>query len=285
MTLKDFRTNGSIVTNEDDKWTYKKLKDNYHNEVVEEKNTPTVVNESIDKKEVLDFNSLQNVTLITDGVCGKKLPCVSAITHDDDNNNDIILKAVNKACNFGKDYAYVDEQKDMFKLNRVYAKPIVLNRKLTRMLTDIYVWKFENAPYLMMRRVKNCTDLGKRKELLDDEIVFNEMLKIRLFNGIFLTSDNIVRNILVDENCNLFAIDENDMMGKRKTIFNAKESVKLHTLFTKERILFVIKEMDLPSKKVHMLENLKKYDLYHLSDKIADRIDRFESIVLSELNM
>ena len=41
-------------------------------------------------------------------------------------------------------------------------------------------------------------------------------MKIRLFDGLFMSSDNILKNILVNEYGDLLSIDEGDLFGKRK---------------------------------------------------------------------
>ena len=66
----------------------------------------------------------------------------------------------------------------------------------------------------------------KNKEFLDDENVFRESLKIRLFDGLFRSSDNILRNILVNKDGDVLSIDEGDIYGKRKLIFNMNDWFK-----------------------------------------------------------
>jgi hypothetical protein len=75
-----------------------------------------------------------------------------------------------------------------------------------------------------MEYKENIGDVGKHKDVLKDISVKEEMLKIRLFNGMFGTSDNILRNILIDtDRKTLYSIDENDIYGKRKNIFNKND--------------------------------------------------------------
>ena len=77
--------------------------------------------------------------------------------------------------------------------------------------------------YCMMDYFENIGDLGKNKEFLKDERVLKECLKIRLFDGLFRSSDNILRNILVNEEGILLSIDEGDIFGKRSAIFNKND--------------------------------------------------------------
>ena len=58
---------------------------------------------------------------------------------------------------------------------------------------------------------ENIGDLGKNKEFLKDERILKECLKIRLFDGLFRSSDNNMRNILVDKGGELLSIDEGDI--------------------------------------------------------------------------
>ena len=69
----------------------------------------------------------------------------------------------------------------------------------------------------------NIGDLGKHKEVMNDLSVKREALKIRLFDGLFRSSDNIPRNILVNKDNELLSIDEGDIFGKRDKVFNKND--------------------------------------------------------------
>ena len=88
-------------------------------------------------------------------------------------------------------------------------------------------WEFieEDAIYCMMDYFESVGDLGKNKKYLKDESVANEALKIRLFDGLFRSSDNVLRNILVNKDGELLSIDEGDMFGKRKLIILIREAI------------------------------------------------------------
>ena len=47
--------------------------------------------------------------------------------------------------------------------------------------------------------------------------MLKKILKIRLFDGLFRSSDNILRNILVNKNNELLSIDEGDYLWKKST--------------------------------------------------------------------
>ena len=51
--------------------------------------------------------------------------------------------------------------------------------------------------YCIMDYFENIGDLGKNKNLLNMEYIRKEMWKIRLYDGLFRSSDNILRNILM----------------------------------------------------------------------------------------
>jgi len=68
--------------------------------------------------------------------------------------------------------------------------------------------------YCMMENFLNLGDLGKNKRFLTNHSIKKECFKIRLFDGLFRSSDNILRNILVNESGELMSIDENIFMAK-----------------------------------------------------------------------
>ena len=70
---------------------------------------------------------------------------------------------------------------------------------------------------------ENKGALVSQKEVMDNIEVKKEMLTIRLFDGLFRSSDNILRNILVGVNNRLISIDEGDIFGKRGHIFDKND--------------------------------------------------------------
>ena len=52
---------------------------------------------------------------------------------------------------------------------------------------------------------------------------FKESMKIRLFDGLFRRKDNILRNILVNSDGVVLSIDEGDIYGKIKLVFNKND--------------------------------------------------------------
>ena len=232
------------------------------------------------KTDTISFDSLTDMRLITEGVCGGKLPCVSVSLSGEKK----ILKLMSKGLNYGNDYAYVDEQKELFGLNRLN----VVLKKMDKTLKNkdrSYEWVDGESIYAVMDDVDCANDLGKLKTLLKDDEIFREMLKVRLFNGLFRSSDNILRNILVQRDTNrLYAIDENDIFGKRKSIFNKTEPIKKHDKFTRSYVRSVLEEMDIKSVKRQLVDNLSNWNLARHEDALSTRIDEYEAIVMEEIS-
>ena len=128
--------------------------------------------------------------------------------------------------NLGRDYIFLDSLKKEFGVRDLGMIRIRSNegleRKDLKKRTFVGNWKFgeREVIYCMMDQFINIGDLGKHKYFLEDDKVFKECLKIRLFDGLFRSSDNILRNILVNENGDLMSIDEGDIYGKRPLIFD-----------------------------------------------------------------
>lgn len=135
----------------------------------------------------------------------------------------------------------------------------------------------EGAVWHYFAKPKASTDSG------DDETKFDEMLRVRLFNGLFATSDNILRNILVAETGEFVPIDENDMLGKRSTIFNASEPIKRHRHWSKERLLKVLAQMNVAAHTESMLASLETFGLEDLKCRLRHRIENYETVLLAEL--
>ena len=143
----------------------------------------------------------------------------------------------------------------------------------------------EDAVYCMMDYFENIGDLGKNKEYLKDEFVVKECLKIRLFDGLFRSSDNIIRNILVNRDGELLSIDEGDIYGKRVSIFNKHEWVSSKNISDKilhEVLDDILSEKDMKIKYVS--DKLVKYGFKDKVDEFVNRFNDYKRIVMSEWN-
>ena len=108
-----------------------------------------------------------------------------------------------------------------------------------------------------------------------------ECVRIRLFDGLFCSSDNIFRNILVNKAGDLLSIDENNIFGKRKKILNERDWFKKNKVDMKvvEKIL---EEFDL-KKNVKLVERkMKKYGFEDKVEEMKERFENYEKIVKSE---
>ncbi len=209
--------------------------------------------------------------VLIEGVCGKKKPCIVVI--EKVSGKKLILKEVTKAFHYGRDYMCINSLKEMFGVRAIDMRREKLNRAVDWLWDEVekkYQCYWVSAPegrmYCVMGFQENVGDLGKwlegvkKEQKMEQkslgkraiqsnpdimmnpkmELVFTQMMEIRLFDGLFLSSDNISRNILVlkeayyqqhqeteeeGESPSLFvpallSIDENDLFGKRGKIFN-----------------------------------------------------------------
>jgi hypothetical protein len=248
---------------------------------------------------------VDEIKLITEGVHAGKLPCGYVTIH----GRDKVIKPMTKGLNYGMDYYYMDKQKRLFglkdlgiKIRKIpdkvltakYTEEEVHDAKLgkTKIVKHrYYEWEDSNEGQVIaiMNKINVKSDLGKCKKLLKDEVKFREMLKIRLFNGFFRTSDNVIRNILVDEDDELWAIDENDIYGVRKEVFNKKESVRNSELMTAELIESVIDELDFATHEQTLIDEMPKYfpkaSCEFYERELRERVRNYKQIVLKELKL
>jgi hypothetical protein len=136
----------------------------------------------------------------------------------------------------------------------------------------------------MMDYWQNMGDLGQNKTVMKDASVKKEALKIRLFDGLFRSSDNIPRNILVNDKNELLSIDEGDIFGKRDKVFNK------HDWFTKpencDKELFNEVLVELLSNKEMKLDTIESlFNLYQFMnyDEFRVRFGEYIEIIMSEL--
>ena len=131
----------------------------------------------------------------------------------------------------------------------------------------------------MMDYWDNIGDLGKNKDKLKDIKVVEECLKIRYFDGLFRSSDNILRNILVNEGGELLSIDEGDIFGKRKYILNMNSDwcrISCDKVLVDKVINYFIENKEM--LKIKVKEVMIKYD-FDKSEEFNERIDNYKDIV------
>ena len=150
----------------------------------------------------------------------------------------------------------------------------------------------KNCLYCMMDYFENIGDLGKNKDMMNltlysdpnNLFVKKESLKIRLFDGLFRSSDNILRNILVIPGGGLLSIDEGDIYGKRDKIFNKNDWHKTNCSQEefKEVLDDLLSDSDKKLKEVKELINYYKFpdEIYETFKK---RFINYNEIVMHEV--
>ncbi len=235
--------------------------------------------------EELSFNDFKDVNIIEEGVCCGKVPCID-IKYE---GKRYILKQMGESMNYGKDYIFMDECKSIFDLWNMNMKRVVCDKKLVRkdqkIKTFVNNTSFidEKSIYCMMDYFDNIGDLGKHKEFLKDERILKECLKIRLFDGLFRSSDNNMRNILIDKDGELLSIDEGDIYGKRDRIFNHNEYCQKKNI-SEDILNEVIKDiLSEKTMKVKLIEKkMNKYGFDKFIPEFKTRFNDYENIIMSE---
>ena len=233
----------------------------------------------------IQWADVSDVHVIEEGVCGGKVPCI-VVTYGGKRH---VLKMFGKSMNYGADYITVDKAKSLFGLRDMNMERVVCDKEIVRkdkaIKTFVKNWDFveKDAVYCMMEYWDNVGDLGKNKGYLKDESVVRECMKIRLVDGLFRSSDNIMRNVLVNTEGELLSIDEGDLFGKRSLIFN-KRGDWCKKNVSKELLKDIVEEVlqNAGEKKERICELLNLYGLDHHSKEFGDRFDKYEEIVMSE---
>ena len=225
----------------------------------------------------IDFNEFTNINVLEEGVCGGKTCCIIV----EYNHKKYVIKEMGKSMNYGLDYLLIDTLKTKFGLIDLRMKRIRSNMGLVKKDTTkkslVGNWEFKekNCIYCFMDYYDNIGDLGKNKDILKDKQIKKELYKIRLFDGLFRSSDNILRNILVSScKTQLISIDENDIYGKRPNIFNKNDWCTHINNIDKTIIDEILEEFDLENK-IDIVK--RKLYLYGFSDKIEEMATRFKN--------
>jgi hypothetical protein len=141
----------------------------------------------------------------------------------------------------------------------------------------------QESVYCLMDYWENVGDLGKHKGYLKDNTVKVECLKIRLFDGLFRSSDNILRNILVNTEGELLSIDEGDMFGKRDRIFNRRGDWCSRLNIPEDIMETVMTDLlaNKEAKVTHVIQKMQEFGLDYGED-FTKRFDSYEAIVKGE---
>jgi len=243
--LIEFMKEGSLVVNENKKWFVEKYRKKY----IQVKINKTTTLE--DKLEVIDFNKFKNLKKCLIKTCGNKAMCWYA-KYD---GLDIVLKEGRASINYNRDYMVLDELKELFGLKRIGMRRVKIN-KVSQKNGDDYEWvSREGVVYCLMDRI-NGVELIKKKGKIKK--VLRELVKIGIFRGIFRVSDYNLKNVFIDNEDNLYSIDENNI-GGRKKIFN--KNFRFKKYITKELIEDIIKDLgeNKPDKKSAIINKMLEY--------------------------
>lgn len=247
-----------------------------------------VQNETDEKKlELVQWSKFSEVNVLEDGVCGLKVCCIKVVFE----GRHFILKEMRQSFNLGRDYMIVDGLKGAFGVRELKMRRIRSNMGLEVVdkskKTFVGNWKLgeREVVYCMMEEFENVGDLGKNKQFLEDDSVFREALKIRLYDGLFRSSDNILRNILVNSGGDVLSIDEGDIYGKRTKIFNKKDWFLKKEVVEKTRTMAaeIVEEWKLDEKKEIVEKELERWGFNDKISEMKERFEKFATIVSSEL--
>ena len=244
---------------------------------------------TIVKKELVEFISwseFSGIDILEDGVCGGKVCCISVVYK----GTKYILKEMKESMNYGLDYILVDKCKELFGLRHMNMRRIKSDQGQVKIdpkgksyVGNVKIGKRE-CIYCMMDYWQNIGDLGKNKDVMSDKSVKREALKIRLFDGLFRSSDNIPRNILVNGNNELLSIDEGDIFGKREKVFNKHDWFIKPENCDKQIFNDVLDDLLSDSfRKLKSVEKLFKYYQFMNFDEFKERFNQFREIIMSEL--
>ena len=243
----------------------------------------TIVSSEI---EFICWSEFSDINILEEGVCGGKVCCISVVYK----GQKYILKEMKESMNYGLDYILVDKCKELFGLRHMNMQRIKSNEGQMKVdpkgksyVGNVKIGK-RDCIYCMMDYWQNIGDLGKNKDVMTDESVKREALKIRLFDGLFRSSDNIPRNILVNDMNELLSIDEGDIFGKREKVFNKHDWFIKPENCDKELFNDVLDDLLSDSfRKLKRVEKLFKYYQFMNFDEFKGRFNQFREIIMSEL--
>ena len=196
--------------------------------------------------------------------CGNKAMCLYA-TYEGRN---VVLKEARLTLGYYRDYMMVDNLKELFGLKKIGMFRIRTNKIAVKInKTQKYWennWKLEDGTdivYCVMERIKDAQELQQRKsDMKNNKAMLREFIKIGLFRGIFRVTDFNPRNVLVDQNDNLFSIDEGSM-GQREKMIGHNNAVFIKKYANEALINEILSEINSnkQKKKETIAKIMKKY--------------------------
>ena len=232
--------------------------------------------EFIDGKNV-DVNYIK---LCSEKTCGNKVMCFEFVTTSWGKPN-TVWKESRESMNYNRDYACVDECKEMFGLKKIGMKRVLSDFRIEKINKNenswINNWKKvytgdEKVVYCVMDKISHCSwnvpmEIGDIKHSFQNGECrrhLKEFAKIGVFRGIFRCSDFNCRNVLVG--CDksymqdyFVSIDEGDI-GKRLDIIGKREKWLINALNKDKTIIKeIIDEVSGHLKKEFVIKKMKKY--------------------------
>ena len=194
----------------------------------------------------------------------------------------------------GIDYVFIDGLKKYFGLIDLQMSRFRSKKGIVRENTNIRQYKnnctleLVTIPVYFCKMIfrENKGDLVNQKELMNNVQIKKEMLLIRLFDGLFRSSDNILRNILVGTDNRLISIDEGDIFGKRKHIFD-KNDWCLKDTWCRQNFRHTIETCIFGEGKLQIIT--KRLNDFHFPQNMIDeftyRYNNYLQIVNQEFNL
>ena len=239
-----------------------------------------------DLEKDLEFIDGQNIyvnyiKLCSDKTCGNKVMCFEFVTASWGKPN-TVWKESRKSMNYNRDYACIDECKELFGLKKIGMKRVLSDFRIEKIDKNekswINNWKKvytgdEKVVYCVMNKITHCNwkvpmEIGDIKHSFQNGECrrhLKEFAKIGVFRGIFRCSDFNCRNVLVG--CDksylpdyFVSIDEGDI-GKRLDIIGKREGWLIKALNKDKTIINeILTELTYDHTKIIMsLEEMERY--------------------------
>ena len=240
--------------------------------------------------QTIDVNYIK---LCSDKTCGNKVMCFEFVSASWGKPN-TVWKESRKSMNYNRDYACVDECKELFGLKKIGMKRVLSDFRIEKIDKNekswINNWKKvytgdEKVVYCVMNKISHCNwkvpmEIGDIKHSFQNGECrrhLKEFAKIGVFRGIFRCSDFNCRNVLVG--CDksylpdyFVSIDEGDI-GKRLDIIGKREGWLIKALNKDKTIINeILNELTYQHTKIIM--SLEEMERYKFSRQLIDEVEK-----------
>ena len=264
-----------------------------------------------DLEKDLEFIDGENIAvnyikLCSDKTCENKVMCFEFVTASWGKPN-TVWKESRKSMNYNRDYACIDECKELFGLKKIGMKRVLSNFRVEKIDKNekswINNWKKvytgdEKVVYCVMNKISHCNwdvpmEIGNIKHSFQNGECrrhLKEFAKIGVFRGIFRCSDFNCRNVLVG--CDksymqdyFVSIDEGDI-GKRLDMIGKREGWLIKALNKDKTIINEILDelvFDLEYKVVQVLKKMTEYKFSHdLCNEVLNNLNNLRADLEAE---